>query len=166
MQNTNQEMEASRVKCLYTLTNGILPYFCHKFYIMNISPASDHKTLYYFYLEIGIGYQYQTKTRKGFDLKIILVTFNGGKPLNNIAFVPGNCEVINLENEEQFFRVWDSGFEEPSAGMCQDNPNPLGFTVLKAPTESNAFYGLTYRGKILVLDIRIGRIHGHEWVRV
>ena len=81
-------------------------------------------------------------------LKIILVTFNGGKPLNNIAFVPGNCEVINLENEEQFFRVWDSGFEEQSAGMCQDNSNPLGFTVLQEPTESKAFYGLTYRGKI------------------
>jgi len=82
-------------------------------------------------------------------LKIILVTFNGGKPLNNIAFVPGNCEVINLENEEQFFRVWDSGVEDQSAGMCQDNFNPLGFTVLQEPTESKAFYGLTYRGKIL-----------------
>ena len=89
--------------------------------------------------------------------KIILVTFNGGKPLNNIAFVPGNCEVINLENEEQFFRVWDSGFEEPSAGMCQDNLNPLGFTVLQEPTESKAFYGLTYRGKILMFGIRAGR---------
>ena len=77
--------------------------------------------------------------------------------MNNIAFVPGNCEVINLENEEQFFRVWDSGFEEPSAGMCQDNFNPLGFTVLQEPTESKAFYGLTYRGKILMSDIRAGR---------
>ena len=77
--------------------------------------------------------------------------------MNNIAFVPGNCEVINLENEEQFFRVWDSGFEEPSAGMCQDNLNPLGFTVLQEPTESKAFYGLTYRGKILMFGIRAGR---------
>ena len=119
-----------------------------------------------FTLKLESATNIRPKPEKGFDLKIILVTFNGGKPLNNIAFVPGNCEVINLENEEQFFRVWDSGFEEPSAGMCQDNSNPLGFTVLQAPTESNAFYGLTYRGKILVLDIRIGRIYGHEWVRV
>ena len=70
--------------------------------------------------------------------------------MNNIAFVPGNCEVINLENKEQFFRVWDSGFEAASAGMCKGNSNPLGFTVLQEPNESNAFYGLTYRGMIIL----------------
>ena len=75
-----------------------------------------------------------------------LVTFNGGVPLKNLVFVPGNCEVINLENDEEFFQVWNSGYENEEAAMCNGNLNPVSFEILQSPNEQSAFYGMAYRG--------------------
>lgn len=67
-------------------------------------------------------------------------------PLKNLVFVPGNCEVINLENTEEFFQVWNSGYENEQAGMCDGNLNPVNFEILQSPNDESAFYGMAYRG--------------------
>jgi len=74
------------------------------------------------------------------------ITFNGGQPLNDLVFVPGVCEVENLANEDESWKVWDSNFEEEVAGMCDGTPNPVQFQILESPNESKAFYGMTYQG--------------------
>ena len=63
-----------------------------------------------------------------------------------MVFVPGNCEVINLENTEEFFQVWNSGAEDEQAGMCDGNMNPVNFEILQSPNDQKAFYGMAYRG--------------------
>merc|ERR1712156_1223859 len=75
------------------------------------------------------------------------ISFNGGVPLNNLVFVPGNCEVINLENEEEFFQVWNSGNQDELSGMCAPGAmNPVNFEILQNPSDEKAFYGMQYRG--------------------
>ena len=74
------------------------------------------------------------------------VSFNEGQPLNNLIFVPGVCEVENLDNADESWKVWDSNFEEEVAGMCDGTPNPVNFQILESPNDAKAFYGMTYQG--------------------
>ena len=82
-----------------------------------------------------------------------LVTFNRGKPLPNLLFVPSKCEVMNRENEAQIWKIWDSGYEQDQIGTCNENPSPIGFEMISTPnnpnSKSNAFYGMTYQGWFL-----------------
>ena len=66
--------------------------------------------------------------------------------MNNLIFVPGVCEVENLDNADESWKVWDSNFEEEVAGMCDGTPNPVNFQILESPNDAKAFYGMTYQG--------------------
>merc|ERR1712176_1257823 len=74
------------------------------------------------------------------------ITFNDGQPLNNLLFVPRVCEVENMANEDESWKVWDSNFEGEVAGMCDGSPNPVQFQILEEPNDANAFYGMTCQG--------------------
>ena len=56
------------------------------------------------------------------------------------------CEVENLANEDESWKVWDSNFEGEVAGMCDGTPNTVQFQFLEKPNEAKAFYGMTYLG--------------------
>ena len=83
----------------------------------------------------------------------ISVTFNRGKPLPNLLFVPTKCEVMNKENNSQIWQIWDSGYKEEEMGTCDKSPSPVGFKMISSPnnqdSKSKAFYGMTYQGEFL-----------------
>lgn len=66
--------------------------------------------------------------------------------MNNLIFVPGVCEVENLDNADESWKVWHSNFEEEVSGMCDGTPNPVNFQILESPNDAKAFYGMTYQG--------------------
>ena len=66
--------------------------------------------------------------------------------MNNLLFAPSVCEVTNLANEDEKWKIWDSNYDEEVAGMCDDTPNPLDFNIVESP-DNEAFYGMTYKGK-------------------
>ena len=85
------------------------------------------------------------------------VTFNRGKPLPNLLFVPTKCEVMNKENNSQIWQIWDSGYGEDEMGTCDKSPSPVGFKMIRSPNNqdstSNAFYGMTYQGGFFFIFI-------------
>lgn len=80
------------------------------------------------------------------DLILFSVSFNDGQALNNIVFAPSSCKVVNKENTEESFQIWDSNFAETVPGMCDDTPNPVGFQIVQSPDDA-AFYGMNYNGE-------------------
>lgn len=78
------------------------------------------------------------------------VTFNHGKPLPNLLFVPTKCEVMNKENHTQVWKIWNSGYDEEEIGTCDEHSSPVGFQMIIRPknqdSTSKAFYGMTYQG--------------------
>ena len=68
--------------------------------------------------------------------------------MNNLLFAPSVCEVTNLANEDEKWKIWDSNYDGEVTGMCDDAPHPLNFNIVESPETSEAFYGMTYTGKI------------------
>ena len=74
--------------------------------------------------------------------------------MNGLLFAPSVCEVINLADEDEKWKIWDSNYDEEVAGMCDGTPNPLNFNIVESPLasdQSGAFFGMTYTGKNFIL---------------
>ena len=57
---------------------------------------------------------------------------------------------MNVSNEDEVYHLWDSSEEL----MCSETtPHPVNFEVYSVP-ETNQFYGLTYQGKIRILNFK------------
>jgi len=77
------------------------------------------------------------------------ITFNNRVAMNGLLFAPSVCEVINLADEDEKWKIWDSNYDEEVAGMCDGTPNPLNFNIVESPLasdQSGAFFGMTYTG--------------------
>jgi len=71
------------------------------------------------------------------------VTFNSGFPLSGLTFAPTACEVVNVENSDEVYGLWESINDL----MCNSADHPLNFVVHKSPSPTNnQFYGLSYSG--------------------
>ena len=68
--------------------------------------------------------------------------FNNGNAITGLQFAPTSCEVVNVNNEDEVYQLWDSSEEL----MCDANtPHPVNFEVYQVP-DTKQFYGLTYQG--------------------
>ena len=68
--------------------------------------------------------------------------FNNGNAITGLQFAPTSCEVVNVNNEDEVYQLWDSSEEL----MCDANtPHPVDFEVYQVP-DTKQFYGLTYQG--------------------
>ena len=74
--------------------------------------------------------------------------------MSGLSFAPSVCEVTNLADEDEKWKIWDSNYDGEVAGMCDDTPHPLNFNIVESPLasdQSGAFYGMTYTGKNFIL---------------
>ena len=78
------------------------------------------------------------------------ITFNDAVAINGLQFAPISCEVINVNNEQEVYDLWDSSDDV----MCNAENHPVNFQVLETPETAsndllNQFYGFKYTGNIL-----------------
>ena len=62
----------------------------------------------------------------------------------DLQFAPTSCEVINGNNDDEVYGLWDSSDET----MCDPDNHPVDFEVYQTPVSANQFYGLQYTGNI------------------
>jgi len=54
------------------------------------------------------------------------ITFNKFKPINGLQFAPTSCEVINVNNEDEVYDLWNSNDDT----MCNAEDHPVNFQVV------------------------------------
>ena len=79
------------------------------------------------------------------------ITFNKFKPINGLQFAPTSCEVINVNNEDEVYYLWNSN----DVFMCDAEDHPVNFQVVETPETvsndvGNQFYGFQFQGYISV----------------
>jgi len=79
------------------------------------------------------------------------ITFNKFKPINGLQFAPTSCEVINVNNEDEVYDLWNSNDDT----MCNAEDHPVNFQVVETPETAsndvwNQFYGFKFLGNISV----------------
>ena len=73
------------------------------------------------------------------------VKFNDAVPNNRLNFAPKSCDVINVNNEEEVYHLWDSTDEM----MCIAEQHPVNFEIIMTPySKGTATYGFQYTGNI------------------
>ena len=72
--------------------------------------------------------------------------------------------MVNSENHTQLWKIWDSGYDEDEMGTCDEHPSPVGFEIIRSPSDldskSDAFYGMTYQGGFIISIFLIPNFRG------
>jgi len=64
-----------------------------------------------------------------------------------LQFAPTSCEVINVNNEEEVYDLWNSSDDM----MCNPEEHPVDFEVYQTPDSTNQFFGFQYTGNISII---------------
>ena len=75
------------------------------------------------------------------------ITFNDAVAINGLQFAPTSCEVINVNNEEEVYDLWNSSDDM----MCNPEEHPVDFEVYQTPDSTNQFFGFQYTGNISII---------------
>jgi len=82
--------------------------------------------------------QYQVGNQVNFG-----ISFNGGSSITGLRFAPTTCEVVNVDDQDQVYSLWDSSDDS----MCSaETPHPVDFNVSVSPNSESQFFGLQYKG--------------------
>ena len=74
------------------------------------------------------------------------IKFNDGDPITGLQFAPTSCEVINVNNAEEVYDLWDSSEDM----MCNSEDHPVNFEIITLPASHFQMYVFQYTGKIIV----------------
>ena len=75
------------------------------------------------------------------------ITFNDAVAINGLQFAPTSCEVINVNNEDEVYDLWNSSDDM----MCNPEDHPVDFEVYQTPDSANQFFGFQYTGNISII---------------
>ena len=82
------------------------------------------------------------------------IKFNDGDPITGLQFAPTSCEVINVNNAEEVYDLWDSSEDM----MCNSEDHPVNFEIITLPAPHFQMYAFQYTGKT-VMTISFHIIH-------
>ena len=126
-----------RLKCRFR-SNDITSYLC------------DFDNLSSFYKSINFDETIDTAEHQVGQAINFGITFNDAVAINGLQFAPTSCEVINVNNEDEVYDLWNSNDDT----MCNAEDHPVNFQVVETPESAsnvwNQFYGFQFLGNISV----------------
>ena len=123
-----------RLKCRFR-SNDITSYLC------------DFDNLSSFYKSINFDETIDTAEHQVGQAINFGITFNDAVAINGLQFAPTSCEVINVNNEEEVYDLWNSSDDM----MCNPEDHPVDFEVYQTPDSTNQFFGFQYTGNISII---------------